>query len=67
MRRLRFEAQAETIDTTRRLNKELEQRVEERTCELEQLNQRPEALSNTDQLTQLYNRRYMENTFAQGT
>ena len=63
-RRLRFEAQTETIDTTRRLNVELEKRVEERTFELEQLNRRLEVLSNTDQLTQLFNRRYFEQVFA---
>lgn len=60
---LRSEAQEETVETTRRLNRELELRVVERTEELEKANQRLEVLSNTDQLTQLYNRRYFEEAF----
>lgn len=59
-RRLRFEAQSDALTATRRLNDELEQRVRERTQALEVANARLEALSNTDQLTQLKNRRYLE-------
>lgn len=59
-RRLRFAAQDEALHVTRRLNEELEERVMERTLELEQLNSRLEEMSNTDQLTKLKNRRYME-------
>jgi diguanylate cyclase len=59
-RKLRFEAQSETLTITRRLNEELEQRVQERTLELEEANRKLEELSNTDQLTGLKNRRYME-------
>lgn len=61
-RKLRFEAQDEALQATRRLNEELEQRVQERTQALEIANARLEALSNTDQLTQLKNRRYLEKT-----
>jgi len=60
-RKLRFAAQDEALQVTRRLNGELEQRVRERTLELEKLNSRLEEMSNTDQLTKLKNRRYMEN------
>jgi diguanylate cyclase len=59
-RRLRFEAQTETLAATRKLNEELEERVAVRTAELEQLNHRLQELSDTDQLTGLKNRRFME-------
>lgn len=59
-RKLRFEAQTEALLATRRLNEELEQRVQERTQALEIANARLEALSHTDQLTQLKNRRFLE-------
>jgi PleD family two-component response regulator len=64
-RRLRYEAQEETIKITRRLNAELEKRVEERTTDLATLNQKLEALSHTDQLTQLSNRRFFEHAGAE--
>lgn len=60
-RKLRYEAQSESLQATRRLNEELEQRVLERTRALEIANARLEELSNTDQLTGLRNRRYLEN------
>ncbi|MEE2732764.1 MAG: 7TM diverse intracellular signaling domain-containing protein [Pseudomonadota bacterium] len=59
-RRLRFAAQDEALKVTRRLNEQLEERVRERTVELEKLNARLEEMSNTDQLTNLKNRRYLE-------
>ena len=59
-RKLRFEAQSDALQVTRRLNEELEGRVQERTKELEQANRKLEQLSNTDQLTGLHNRRYLE-------
>lgn len=59
-RRLRLQAQEETISTVRRLNSELELRVEERTEDLEKLNQQLTELSNTDQLTRIPNRRQLE-------
>lgn len=59
-RKLRFEAQEETLYTQRRLNEQLEQRVAERTEELANLNGKLQELSNTDQLTKLKNRRYLE-------
>lgn len=59
-RKLRFAAQDEALQVTRRLNEELEQRVLERTQELEVLNARLEEMSNTDLLTKLKNRRYLE-------
>lgn len=59
-RRLRSEAQEQVIETARIHALDLEKRVEERTAELEALNLRLETLSYTDQLTRLYNRRYLE-------
>ncbi|MDX5299775.1 MAG: diguanylate cyclase, partial [Gammaproteobacteria bacterium] len=59
-RRLRFEAQHDSLLASKRLNEELEERVRERTRELEKLNERLNELSNTDQLTGLKNRRYLE-------
>ncbi|HVL00653.1 MAG TPA: diguanylate cyclase [Dongiaceae bacterium] len=60
-RRLRFEAQAQALKTTQRMNEELEGRVLERTRELEALTLRLQTLSNTDALTGLHNRRYLDN------
>lgn len=60
-RRLRFEAQAQALKTTQRMNEELEGRVHERTRELEALTLRLRELSNTDALTGLHNRRFLDN------
>lgn len=64
-RRLRFQAQAEALQASRHANLELEQRVQARTAELEQLNQRLQHLSETDQLTGLANRRFLEQRLQQ--
>ncbi|WP_019029865.1 ligand-binding sensor domain-containing diguanylate cyclase [Colwellia piezophila] len=49
------------VESTIRLNKELELRVEERTQQLEKANQQLKEFSFTDQLTGLKNRRFIEN------
>lgn len=64
-RQLRFQAQSETLETTRRLNRELEERVQERTRELENLNERLNELSVTDELTGLRNRRFLDQQLEQ--
>ncbi len=64
-RRLRFQAQADLLSASQRANTELEQRVQERTAELELLNQRLQQLSETDQLTGLANRRFLESRLQQ--
>jgi two-component system, sensor histidine kinase LadS len=58
-RSLRIEAQSLALQTQRQANEALEQRVAERTVELEQANQKLKTLSDTDQLTGLKNRRYL--------
>lgn len=64
-RRLRFDAQTATLQASQRMRQELEQRVQQRTQDLEVLNQRLRQLSDTDQLTQLRNRRALESQLAQ--
>lgn len=64
-RRLRFLAQAEALQASQLANAELEARVQSRTAELEQLNQRLQQLSETDQLTGLANRRFLEQRLQQ--
>jgi two-component system, sensor histidine kinase LadS len=64
-RRLRFDAQNERLLASQRMNQELEQRVLQRTQELETLNQCLQTLSDTDPLTQLKNRRALESQLAQ--
>ncbi|ARU56686.1 7TM domain sensor-containing signal transduction diguanylate cyclase [Oleiphilus messinensis] len=59
-RRLRYEAQVKLLESTQRVNEELEVRVQERTEKLEQLTRQLMELSNTDQLTGLHNRRYLD-------
>ena len=64
-RQLRYQAQSETLETTRRLNRELEERVQERTQELENLNEKLNELSVTDGLTGLRNRRFLDQQLEQ--
>lgn len=59
-RQLRFAAQQEALDTQRRANETLEQRVAERTEALEEANRKLAELSTTDQLTGLKNRRHLD-------
>ncbi|WP_288353321.1 diguanylate cyclase [uncultured Marinobacter sp.] len=56
-RRLRIEAQDQALDIQREANQTLEARVQARTDELEQANERLKAVSITDGLTQVANRR----------
>lgn len=60
-RKLRFQAQADALKASQDANAALEQRVQERTEALEQLNRQLQQLSETDQLTGLANRRFLEN------
>jgi len=59
-RQLRIEAQEESLKYQHQINENLEKRVVERTTELEELNEKLEKLSNTDALTGVGNRRFME-------
>lgn len=58
-RSLRIQAQSIALDTQKQANDALEQRVAERTQELEYANKKLQELSDTDQLTGLKNRRYL--------
>ncbi len=64
-RRLRFQAQADALNASQRANVELEKHVRLRTVELEQANIRLQQLSETDQLTGLANRRFLESRLRQ--
>lgn len=57
--------QEELLKTQRRANEDLERRVLQRTQELETANRKLVQLSNTDPLTKLYNRRHLDEIFAQ--
>lgn len=59
-RRLRFEAQQNALQAVQHAHVELEQRVAGRNRELDVLNDQLNLLSNTDQLTGLWNRRHLE-------
>ncbi len=59
-RRRRQQAQEHTLEVQRQANQTLEARVRERTEELERANQRLEAISLTDGLTQVANRRQFD-------
>ncbi|MCG8316758.1 MAG: diguanylate cyclase [Pseudomonadales bacterium] len=56
---LRFQAQQDALTIQQQANEELEHRVAERTLELEEANRKLQELSDTDQLTGLKNRRYL--------
>ncbi|MCG8671578.1 MAG: diguanylate cyclase [Pseudomonadales bacterium] len=56
---LRFAAQQEALTVQQQANEDLEKRVTERTLELEEANKKLQELSDTDQLTGLKNRRYL--------
>lgn len=58
-RALRFKAQQDALAIQQQANEELEQRVAARTLELEEANKKLKELSDTDQLTGLKNRRYL--------
>lgn len=58
-RALRLQAQQDTLTAQQQANEALEQRVTERTLELEQANRKLQELSDTDQLTNLKNRRFL--------
>lgn len=59
-RKLRFAAQTEVLQATRNYNEELEEKVAQRTRELEEANSRLQEMSTTDDLTGLKNRRFLE-------
>lgn len=58
-RKLRLEAQQNALEVQHKANEELEQRVHERTQALEEANKKLRELSDTDQLTGLKNRRFL--------
>lgn len=64
-RHQRFLAQAEVLDVQRRANDELEQRVEDRTGELQLANQKLLEASAIDGLTQVKNRGYFDRTLVE--
>jgi diguanylate cyclase (GGDEF)-like protein len=59
-RQKRFQSQSELLRLQQEANALLEQRVAERTAELEQANQKLSALNQKDGLTDLYNRTFFE-------
>jgi len=62
-RELRVRSQTKLLDMQLAMNKELDNKVKERTAALEKANRRLEELSVTDGLTKLFNRRYFDQVF----
>ncbi len=62
-RELRVNSQTKLLDMQMAMNKELDNKVKERTAALEKANRRLEELSVTDGLTKLFNRRYFDQVF----
>lgn len=60
---LRINSQTKILDMQMAMNKELDNKVQERTAALEKANRRLEELSVTDGLTKLFNRRYFDQVF----
>jgi diguanylate cyclase (GGDEF)-like protein len=60
---LRIGSQTKLLDMQMAMNKELDNKVKERTSALEKANRRLEELSVTDGLTKLFNRRYFDQVF----
>ncbi|MEK9764980.1 MAG: diguanylate cyclase [Thalassolituus sp.] len=60
---LRINSQTKVLDMQVAMNKELDNKVKERTAALEKANRRLEELSVTDGLTKLFNRRYFDQVF----
>jgi diguanylate cyclase (GGDEF)-like protein len=63
-RKARIETQAQMLDIQIKANQELDNKVRERTEELETLNDHLQTTSITDSLTQIKNRRYFDNKFS---
>ncbi|RFA29364.1 hypothetical protein CAI21_09870 [Alkalilimnicola ehrlichii] len=64
-RRARLLAQRQVLETERKVKEELEERVAQRSRELDQLNEQLRILSTTDELTGLANRRILESRLAE--
>ena len=62
-RDLRVRSQTKLLDMQMAMNKELDNKVKERTAALEKANRRLEELSVTDGLTKLFNRRYFDQVY----
>ena len=60
---LRIGSQTKLLDMQMAMNKELDNKVKERTSALEKANRRLEELSVTDGLTKLFNRRYFDQVY----
>jgi diguanylate cyclase (GGDEF)-like protein len=63
-RKARIETQTQMLDIQIRANQELDNKVRERTEELENLNDHLQTTSITDSLTQIKNRHYFDNKFS---
>lgn len=59
-RSLRLDAEKEALSIQKKANETLERRVEKRTQDLEKANKKLQELSDTDQLLEIYNRRFLD-------